>query len=132
MIHRDLKPENILISQGKMKIADFGWSNYQRPIRNTFCGTPDYLSPEMILGSGHDESIDLWGIGVLYYEMLHRRPPFRLEVSPKDRQAIKKIEQNILKGVFIMDERVGRDSQELIRMLLSPDKGRRPSVNYVL
>lgn len=46
--------ENILVSKDGFKLADFGWSNTYNEFRNTFCGTPDYLSPEMILGIGHD------------------------------------------------------------------------------
>ncbi len=59
VLHRDLKPENVLISNGVLKIADFGWSNLDNDYRNTFCGTPDYLAPEMILGSGHNEKLDV-------------------------------------------------------------------------
>lgn len=71
IIHRDLKPENVLLCSHTLKIADFGWSNFNNELRNTFCGTPDYLAPEMILGTGHDESIDIWGLGILMYELLH-------------------------------------------------------------
>ncbi len=106
IIHWDIKPENVLINEGKLKIADFGWSNYQKSIWNTFCGTPDYLSPEMITGSGHDESIDIWGIGVLLYELLHKKTPFRHDINPKDWLAIKKLEHNILKGYFIISDSI--------------------------
>jgi hypothetical protein len=60
----------------------------------------------MILGSGHDESVDVWGIGVLYYEMLHKKTPFRHDINPKDRLAIKKLEHNVLKGYFVLDENI--------------------------
>lgn len=54
IIHRDIKPENILFfKEGTLKIADFGWSNIQQDkVRMTFCGTPDYLAPEMIMEKG--------------------------------------------------------------------------------
>lgn len=51
IIHRDIKPENILLdSDGAVKVADFGWSNFfnQTQARLTYCGTPEYLAPEMI------------------------------------------------------------------------------------
>lgn len=79
IIHRDIKPENVLICGKTLKIADFGWSNYHDDLRNTYCGTPDYLSPEMILGTGHNEKLDIWGLGILTYELLHGKPPFRPE-----------------------------------------------------
>ncbi len=77
ILHRDIKPENILFSTEGLKLADFGWSNTQDFLRNTYCGTPDYLSPEMILGSGHNEKLDIWSLGILMYEMLHGKSPFR-------------------------------------------------------
>jgi len=60
-----------LVSDSIIKIADFGWSNLKDDFRNTYCGTLDYCSPEMILGIGHDEKLDLWSIGILAYELLH-------------------------------------------------------------
>lgn len=76
IIHRDLKPENIIISFGVCKICDFGWAVKCSKKRQTSCGTLDYLSPEMIQGTGYSSSIDLWAMGVLLYEMLVGKPPF--------------------------------------------------------
>ncbi len=84
---------------GEIKISDFGWSNFHNDIRNTYCGTPDYLSPEMILGKNHDSSIDIWEIGILMYELLHGKPPFSPEKTLKDHRKLRKIiENNVLKG----------------------------------
>lgn len=72
--HRDLKPENILIGEdGSLKLADFGWaalipSTGQQ--RLTMCGTPEYLAPEMVGGSGHATHVDLWALGIMMYEFL--------------------------------------------------------------
>ena len=79
IIHRDIKPENILLDQeGRCKLADFGWSNFEEggKFRDTYCGTPEYLAPEMITKSGHNESVDIWALGVLIFEMLTGRTPF--------------------------------------------------------
>ena len=77
IVHRDLKLENILIdSNGFIKLADFGWSSIKDSVRHTFCGTRDYLAPEMILKSGHDEKIDVWTIGILMFELLTGKAPF--------------------------------------------------------
>ena len=82
IIHRDIKPENILLdSEGICKLADFGWSNFEEgnKQRETYCGTPEYLAPEMINKSGHDESIDIWSLGVLLFEMLTGKTPFNFK-----------------------------------------------------
>lgn len=79
IVHRDIKPENILLDgEGHAKLADFGWSNMvsNADLRMTFCGTPDYLAPEMIRGEGHNESLDMWCMGVLLYEMTVGKSPF--------------------------------------------------------
>lgn len=80
VIHRDLKPENVLFdSEDHVKLADFGWANMIDQAgarRRTFCGTTDYLAPEMIMGTGHDESVDMWAMGVLLFEMSTGQAPF--------------------------------------------------------
>ncbi|CAK0821430.1 unnamed protein product, partial [Prorocentrum cordatum] len=79
IVHRDLKPENILLSgDGTVKLADFGWcAELKDQPRSTFCGTVDYLSPEMVNSEPHDHTVDLWALGVLLYELLANRSPFR-------------------------------------------------------
>jgi serine/threonine protein kinase len=80
IIHRDIKPENLLIDhQNHIKLADFGWSNFLNPgvARTTFCGTNDYLAPEMLTKShSHDHMVDVWSVGVLIYELLTGKAPF--------------------------------------------------------
>lgn len=80
IIYRDLKPENILINtDGYIMLADFGLAKITANSTsepNSFCGTPEYLSPEMIVGSGHDFTTDWWALGILIYEMIIGIPPF--------------------------------------------------------
>ncbi|CAB4426060.1 unnamed protein product [Rhizophagus irregularis] len=78
-----MKPENILLSSDdKIKISDFGWAIHTPDAshrRMTFCGTPDYLAPEMIKDTGYDQKIDSWTLGVLCYEFLVGEPPSMVE-----------------------------------------------------
>jgi serine/threonine protein kinase len=76
IIHRDIKPENIIICGGVAKITDFGWSAITNSDRKTYCGTLDYVSPEVSYGVHYDNKIDCWSVGVLAYEMMTGFPPF--------------------------------------------------------
>ena len=78
IIHRDIKPENLLLNNGgRVLLADFGWSNFSDgDVRKTFCGTPEYIAPEMLLKKGHDTRVDIWSVGVLMFELLAGYSPF--------------------------------------------------------
>jgi len=81
IIYRDLKPENVLIDgDGHVKITDFGLSKEglvgYNSRTNTFCGTPEYLAPEVLLGKEYSLAVDWWSLGTLMYEMLTGLPAF--------------------------------------------------------
>lgn len=80
IVYRDLKPENVLLDiDGHLKLADFGLSkNLCSPesLTNSFCGSPEYMSPEMLIGCGHGFAVDYYSLGAILFEMLTGLPPF--------------------------------------------------------
>lgn len=92
VVYRDLKPENVLIdAHGYARIVDFGFAKNLDPKgakkTYTILGTPEYLSPECVLGKGYGFEVDLWAFGVLVYEMLTGRSPFYAS-NPDDTMTI--------------------------------------------
>ncbi|OHT04744.1 Aurora kinase A-A [Tritrichomonas foetus] len=120
VIHRDIKPENILVgANGELKIADFGWSVHAPSSRRTtLCGTLDYLPPEMIEGHEHDESVDIWSLGVLLFEFLVGSPPFE---APNQRDTCQRIKEVDLK----FPEFVSPLARDLIQRLLQHEPQKR-------
>ncbi|KAI6654627.1 Serine/threonine-protein kinase Sgk1-like [Oopsacas minuta] len=80
IIYRDLKPENILLDKdGHIKLTDFGLCKEgvaQGDTTSTFCGTPEYLAPEVLKKQDYSNSVDWWCVGVVLYEMMYGLPPF--------------------------------------------------------
>lgn len=126
VIYRDLKPENILLDyQGHIALCDFGLCKLNMKDKDktdTFCGTPEYLAPELLLGQGYSKVVDWWTLGVLLYEMLTGLPPYYDEDVPK---MYKKILQEPLRFPDGFD----RDAKDLLIGLLSRDPKRRLGYN---
>lgn len=128
VIYRDLKPENILLDYtGHIALCDFGLCKLnmkEDDKTNTFCGTPEYLAPELLLGQGYTKSVDWWTLGVLLYEMLTGLPPFYDENT---NEMYRKILQDPLH--FPGPEIVPSDAKSLLTRLLDRDPARRLGAN---
>ena len=114
IIYRDLKPENVLIDgKGNLRLADFGLSKEVSDCDRTytFCGTPEYMSPEIILDQGHGQSVDFWALGVLIYELITGRHPFYTPNKDEMYRRILSVEPVISKLLL-------PDSQDILRQLL--------------
>uniref|UniRef100_A0A8C4GUD6 Ribosomal protein S6 kinase n=1 Tax=Dicentrarchus labrax TaxID=13489 RepID=A0A8C4GUD6_DICLA len=87
IIYRDLKPENIMLNNnGHVKLTDFGLckeSIHDGTVTHTFCGTIEYMAPEILMRSGHNRAVDWWSLGALMYDMLTGAPPFTGENRKK-------------------------------------------------
>jgi serum/glucocorticoid-regulated kinase 2 len=119
VIYRDLKPENILLDyQGHIALCDFGLCKLNMKDNdktNTFCGTPEYLAPELLLNQGYTRSVDWWTLGTLLYEMLTGLPPFYDDDVPT---MYRKILQDPLKFPPSLDR---TDAKDLLTKLLQKD-----------
>ncbi|KAG2129494.1 kinase-like domain-containing protein [Suillus clintonianus] len=126
VVYRDLKPENILLDYtGHIALCDFGLCKLNMKdsdTTNTFCGTPEYLAPEILNGQGYNKSIDWWTLGVLLYEMLSGLPPFYDEVTDK-------MYQKILTDPLTFGPDIGTEARSILTSLLNRDPSKRLGVN---
>ena len=115
IIHRDIKPENILLGDNNLlKLCDFGWAKELTVNnRSTFCGTMEYMAPEIVGSEKYDFSVDVWSLGILLYELIMGRSPFR---SKKDRNIMIKIKKHNL--VFDENKNISNECKDLINGLL--------------
>lgn len=116
IVYRDLKPENVLLdASGYPVIIDFGFTKVVTHKTYTFCGTPLYLAPEIILQRGHDRGVDYWSLGCLIHEMLFGNTPFY--TNGLDQKGLLK---NIVKGKWSIpdDAKVSDHAVDLITGML--------------
>ena len=130
LIHRDIKPENILIFENNIiKLCDFGWCvKLEGHQRGTFCGTTEYMSPELVNHQVYGKEIDVWSLGILLYEMIHGYSPFRPN-KPKFNE--KDVMENIKNHNLIFGKTVSDECKRLIYHLLDPDINKRYTVEDI-
>ena len=128
IIHRDLKPENLLINEKNIiKLCDFGWSvKLKDNKRTTFCGTVEYMAPEIIKKQEYDETIDIWSLGVLLYELVHSYSPFFSEDLD-----VKKIGNNITNNNLKFKDGLSEDYKNLVASLLIKDSTKRIKIEDI-
>jgi len=124
VIYRYLKPENILVdSQGHLRITDFGLSKIkekEEEVAFSFCGTPEYIAPEIIRGAGYGKEIDYWSLGLIIYEMLSGINPFKQKGLNKYQKIKMVIESEIL-----MFDIFSKNTCSLLQGLLKKDPKKR-------
>ncbi|XP_074635298.1 ribosomal protein S6 kinase beta-1-like isoform X1 [Acropora palmata] len=115
IIYRDLKPENILLdTQGHVVLTDFGLCKeavFENSLTHTFCGTIEYMAPEILTRSGHGKAVDWWSLGALMYDMLTGSPPFCGDSR-------KKTIDKILKGKLVLPPYLTVEAKDFLRKLL--------------
>jgi len=123
IVYRDLKPENVLLdAKGHVRLTDFGLSkegiSSSSSGATSFCGTPEYLAPEILSRQGHGRAVDWWSLGALLYEMLTGLPPFYC----RDRE---RLFEKIRQGHLDYPRTLTAGAQALLRGLLTKDPRRR-------
>ena len=129
LIHRDIKPENILLFEDCVKLCDFGWcARLDGGNRGTFCGTAEYMSPEMVNKEEYSKDIDIWSLGILLYEMIHGHSPFK---PNKAKFNINDIIDNIKIKDLKFNENITKECKELIIHLLDRDVTKRYKIEDI-
>ena len=131
-IHRDIKPENILLFDKNIaKLCDFGWCvEFKDEPRNTFCGTTEYMAPEMLNEKNYGKEIDIWSLGILLYELLHGHSPFKPDKANfNDKDVIKNI---IYQKNIKYKSSLSKECIELMTHLIDKNIKRRYSLEDII
>ncbi|GMR43684.1 hypothetical protein PMAYCL1PPCAC_13879, partial [Pristionchus mayeri] len=128
VIHRDLKLGNIFInSEMSLKVGDFGLAatiDHEGERKQTLCGTPNYVAPEVLNKTGHSFEVDIWAIGCIIFTLIVGKPPF-------ETKALQDTYARIRTNTFKIPCWVSSDARTLIAALLAADPNHRPPANKV-
>ncbi|EKM75000.1 hypothetical protein AGABI1DRAFT_116625 [Agaricus bisporus var. burnettii JB137-S8] len=126
VVYRDLKPENILLDYtGHIALCDFGLCKLnmsETEKTNTFCGTPEYIAPELLESQGYTKTVDWWTLGVLLYEMMTGLPPFYDE-------NVNTMYQRILTDPLHFPSDMSQEAKSVMVGLLQRDPSKRLGAN---
>lgn len=128
MIHRDIKPENILIDEHfTPKLCDFGWAIklIKNEVRTTFCGTFDYMAPEVFESANYDSAVDIWSLGIILFELFHGYSPY------KGKNAFD-IFNNIKNNPLVFKEDLNAKIVDLIKKMLQIKPTKRIPIDEIL
>jgi serine/threonine-protein kinase SIK3 len=129
IVHRDLKAENLLLdSEGNVKLADFGFSNYfkESELLKTFCGSPPYAAPELFEGISYQgPQADIWSLGVVLYVLVCGAVPF-------DGNNLQSLKARVLDGRFRIPFYMSQECEHLIRRMLVTTPMKRLPLSKVL
>jgi serine/threonine protein kinase len=141
ILHRDIKPQNILFHGNMIKICDFGFSTIIKDsymMLNTICGTPLFMSPELLFLKPYTMKSEIWALGVLFYMMLYKVHPFGRLISLDDYRikinnmiSFKPIDGmddiiEIIKSMLLMKEKDRPDIKSIMKMLNIPEANNIP------
>jgi serine/threonine protein kinase len=128
IIHRDIKPENILIDKsGNFKLCDFGFCapyGFDNP-RQTLCGTKEYLAPEVIDSEEQDDKLDIWCLGILLYELIHKRTPYNAK-------NVMQLQREIRTQTISYKQSINPELKAIIEQCLNSNPNNRPTAQQLL
>ncbi|XP_061209801.1 serine/threonine-protein kinase PLK2 [Neopsephotus bourkii] len=129
ILHRDLKLGNFFINENmELKLGDFGLAARLEPLehrRRTICGTPNYLSPEVLNKQGHGCESDIWALGCVMYTMLLGRPPFETTNLKETYRCIREARYSLPSSLLA-------PAKHLIASMLSKNPEDRPSLDEII
>ncbi|XP_073975117.1 serine/threonine-protein kinase polo-like [Rhodnius prolixus] len=126
IIHRDLKLANLFLNDNlEVKIGDFGLATKCKRKLKTYCGTPNYVAPEILNKQGHSFEVDVWSIGCIMYTLLCGNPPFETNSLRETCAKIKRCE-------YFLPPTISEPAASMIHQMLSPNPDYRPSISQLL